>query len=488
MTPVKPELALFIQLIKERCGLLIKGNNEETLARALNERIGALGINRAAYLAHLTANPAEFQELVNLITINETYFFREPDQISLFVNKMAPDFLVLRAGRTPVRVLCAGCSSGEEPYSLAMALADKYGEAASKLFAFTGVDIDSKALAKARAGHYTRFSFRGVPAGTLERYFDKQHSGYALKAYVKNLVEFHVLNLLEGTFPPSVRDFDIIFFRNVSIYFDLPTRKVIQGRLASIMKDDGVLFLGATETLANNLGVLSLVEDSGLYYFVKKEPETKETAVLSASTEPPVASATPPAASLDPPVASPERPAHTAEASAPLEAARRLTREKRYDEAIPLLDQTLAVRPQDTEALLLKAHVLLNRKDFSAAEQMIHAVLQIDAWSADAQFLLGLAARWRKHPEEAISWFKQVVYAHPACWPAHYYLADLYRNNGETELARRSYRVVVQLLAGRAPDTGISHVPLDLPPEDIRFLCEHQLARLPRASEPAKRG
>jgi chemotaxis protein methyltransferase CheR len=503
------DIVPFKALIKARCGLLIEGHAEEKLTLALAERHEALAVKPVDYYARLSSDEAEFQELVNLLTINETYFFREPEQIRLLVDRLAPRFLVARDGRAPVRILSAGCSSGEEPYSLVMALMDKYGESVSRLFTFTGGDIDSTVLAKARHARYGEFSFRGVPASVRCHYFDKNRESYALKPQVKNLVSFHELNLLADSQPPALCDFDIIFFRNVSIYFDTPTRKVIQQNLASLMKDDGVLVIGTAETLANDLGVLSLVEDGGLFYFVKKQPPLPEAppydlrlpltaAARTLSPVPPEIPATPSiapsAAFVFPDVWRPPEPvsAIPQDQKPTLDSARQLTRDHRYDEALPRLDSFLAIEPDNREAQLLKAHALINRKDFAAAEELAQGVLARDAWSVDALLLLGLAAKWRQQNEMAIRWFKQAVYAHHECWPAHYYLADLYRNSGHSEgieLARRAYRVVIQLLSGadntndeKGDRTGIKHVPLELPVGEIRFLCEHQLGRLPAPS------
>ena len=507
----------FKELIREHCGLSCEGNGEEKLAHALAERIAALAIKPAEYYARLRSDDGEFQELVNLLTINETYFFREPEQIRLLVDRLAPCFLAAQVGAAPVRILSAGCSSGEEPYSLVMALTDKYGESVSRLFSFVGGDIDSSVLARARNARYTDFSFRGVQDEVRNRYFDKDRWGNLLKEPIKNQVSFYDLNLLASHFPAALHSFDIIFFRNVSIYFDTPTRKIIQQNLASLMKENGVLVIGTAETLANDLGVLPLVEDEGFYYFVKGKPPLPERAAsnlaFAASAQrwqhpepvPPALSSMPvwPIAAVAPllmpdfkaktapifemPVAAPlsEFLALPLAKTGALDTARQLVRDQYFDEALPQLDAALAADPGNTEAVLLKAHILLNRKDFMAAEALAERVLALDAWSVDALLLLGLAAKWRQQGTVAIRCFKQAVYARHECWPAHYYLADLYRHSGEIELARRSYRAVVQLLSGHAPDTGIQHVPLGLPEGEIRFLCEHQLAKLPSNKTPA---
>jgi chemotaxis protein methyltransferase CheR len=476
------DLSPFRVLVKERCGLLFEGDSTNKLRHALDERMAALASSPVAYYALLQGNDGEFQALVNLLTINETYFFREPEQIRLLVDHLAPRFLAAHDGKAPVRILSAGCSSGEEPYSLAMALLDKYGTSVAQLFAFAGGDIDSSVLAKARNARYTDFSFRGVPNEIKQRYFDKDRWGHVLKEQVRSLVSFHELNLLSNDFPAALHDFDIIFFRNVSIYFDAPTRKIIQRNLAALMKEDGILIIGTAETLANDLGVLPQVEENGLFYFVKGKPPlpTASTPVVrpvfNALTAPLPLAPQPIPLSI-PLVPMPAPP--TALPVANFDLARQLTCDKRYDEALPLLDAVLGESPEHTAARLLKAHALINRRDFAAAEALAQRVLAADTWSIDALLLLGLAAKWRKQTAEAIRCFKQAAYTRHECWPAHYYLADLYRHSGEQELARRAYRVVIQLLSGNEPDTGIQHIPLGLPAGEIRFLCEHQLAKLP---------
>lgn len=495
------DLAPYKVLIKERCGLLFEEACEEKLVEALRERSAALGIAAAAYYPRLVSDGTEFQAMVNLLTINETYFFREPEQIRLLVEHLAPSFLAAHNGLAPVRILSAGCSSGEEPYSLAMALMEKYGSSVARLFAFSGGDIDSAVLAKARAARYTDFSFRGVSTEIRQRYFDRDRWGNLLKDEVRKLVSFHEINLLATEFSAELQGFDIVFFRNVSIYFDAPTRKLIQQNLARLMKENGILVIGTAETLANDLGVLPLVEVDGLFYFVKGNPPLPEQAARIESKPlglpaAPAAIRREPAPPLPPLLVLPgdwHLPAVLSKptfgkVTADLAQARQEVRDKHYATALPLLDAVLFTEPGNIEAQLLKAHVLLERKEFTTAEALARQVQAIDEWSIDALLLLGLAAKWRDSAEEAIRWFKLVVYACHECWPAHYFLADLLRASGAVEPAQRAYRVVIQLLSNSAPDTGIRYLPLELPAGEMRFLCERQLARLSTGKTLTERG
>lgn len=483
------DLSPFKELIKQRCGLILEGNNQDKLADVLCLRLAASGCaNPGEYLVRLYGSTSEFQELVNQLTINETYFFREAEQLHLLADTLVPRLLARRSAGSPLRILSAGCSSGEEPYSILMALREKYGESTSTLVKVIGGDIDTQVLAKARAGRYGEFSFRGVPAEIRARYFDCAMGTCQLKDSLRNQVEFHPLNLLADAFPPVLHDFDVIFLRNVSIYFDAPTRRVIQRNLASLLKDDGILVIGTAETLANDLGELALVEEHGLFYFAKpNHPYETRSAALRPGTAacPPTALAWPlpdlavtfPAPQTTPaPLPEPFAPPIAA-APPDLDEARRLVDGKRLDEALELLERILSDHPFDASALLLKAHILLNRKDFTAAQAVAQQALDADPWSVDALMLLGLAAKWRDQPIDAVRWFKQAVYTRHDCWPARYYLAELYRNGGEADKARREYRGVQQSLS-RPTDPGLKVVPLGMPAAEIRFLCEHQLSKL----------
>jgi chemotaxis protein methyltransferase CheR len=490
-------LAAFKELIKQRCGLTFEGVGEKPLVAGLQKRIAETGAeNASAYYTRLMLDEHEFHELVCLLTINETYFYREPEQLQLLVDCLIPRILSRKKDATPVRIFSAGCSTGEEPYSIAIALREKYGESATRLFTVAGGDIDKSALEQARTGQYTEFSFRSLTPTLRERYFER-HSKWAMriKDEVRHQVHFLHLNLLADHYHHALQNFDIIFFRNVSIYFDIPTRRIIQTRLATLLKDDGCLIIGTAETLANDLGVLSLVEEEGLFYFAKQpsvpaKPQLKlpdlpaRHKVESERKLPSAASSALYAARPSAPVAREAPVKHLSQpermpVAASADDALRLIREKRYDEAMGVLAILLEQQPGASVALLLKSHILLHRKDYAAAEDNAQQALKAEPWSTDALVLLGLASKWRNQTDDAVKWFKQAVYARNECWPAHFYLGELYRSGNKMENARRSYRVVLQLLSTQpAPDDGLSIIPLGLPVSEVRFLCEHQIAKL----------
>lgn len=262
-----------------------------------------------------------------------------------------------------------------------------------------------------------------------------------------------------------------------------------------MLRDEGVLVIGLAETLANDLGVLPLVEDAGLFYFAKgpldgplhqaAQPSHAGPAALvlrtpAAQPASAVPSAPPPPLSLPQGWALPPSAAAPAAASSwesALTQARQLVREKDDAAAWPLLQAVLAAQPQHPEAQVLHAYVLLERKEFTAAQAVAQQVLERDAWNVDACLLLGLAAKWQSQAAVAIRWLRQALYAQPGCWPAHFFLADLLRAQGALEQACRSWRVVLQQAAAPEAETGIRYLPLALSVQEARGVCERLLAQ-----------
>jgi chemotaxis protein methyltransferase CheR len=478
------DLIPFQTLVHRRSGLQLDTLPESGLMLAVHQRMSATKADLpSAYYTHLLGDDAEFDELVSLLTINETYFFREPKQLELLTERLLPTLLAgagelpLRPLR-PLRILSAGCSTGEEPYSIAMAIRNRFGECANRLVAITACDIDRHALRRARLAHYSEYSFRAAPQGLRERYFTAlPEGGYRLDETIRTMVEFHSFNLLASQLPVWLADFDVVFFRNVSIYFDAPSRERIQRTLHAVMRETGYLVLGTAETLANDLGVFELRDDQQRFYFVKSGPEPTPVAravrraaiaVLPRKSAP-VALARTAERVPDPPMA----PALTSIPSERIDAVRALVRAGRYGEALQQLMPLRGAAPDHVDGLLLESYALLQSHRFAEAAALARRVLERDSWSVDAMMLLGFAAKWQDDSAAAIDHFRTAAYIRPDCWPAHYYLGGLL-HEGQAAKAGREYRtVLMQLTTNPDPDGGL-RLPLDLPVADIRFLCERR--------------
>ena len=271
------------ELVRRRSGLDLAVSSERALEDALKTRIAATGVpHETAYYAKACSDENEFYELVGLLTVNETYFFREPEQIAMFVDRLAPRLLESRREDGPVRILSAGSSTGEEAFSLAIALAERYPGTASDAFSIVGIDIDKEAVHRARAGLYRGFSFRAMDDALRERYFESAGNGaWRICDRIRRMADFRHFNILSDEYPEELKDFSAIFFRNVSIYFDASTRRCILAGFERILREDGVLLTGMAESMSNDLGILRLVQESGIFYFdrgARREPAAPPTA------------------------------------------------------------------------------------------------------------------------------------------------------------------------------------------------------------------
>lgn len=480
--------------IRQVCGLSFDEDKEGILMGAIQERMTeAEYASSSDYLKKIMSDEAEFQALVNLLTINETYFFRETQHIDLLTQRLLPKILAERESKRPVRILCAGCSTGEEPYSLSIALLEAFGPTAPQLFELTAVDIDSQVLARAERAVYSGLSFRNMPAGMVDRWFAPcEAKRFRLKDEVRQMVRFQQMNLLEDFYPVDLIGQDVILFRNVSIYFDVDVRKSVQAKLAGLLSKGGALIVGLTETLANDFGLLTLTADKGLFYFLNAVPKPL-VPPLGSAQRPPLRSRpkTVSPARLprpDPPLARAQSGKSLAEAkklpAASLDQALIHLREKRYDEALAEVERLTRQTPNDPRHHVLRAHVAFNRKDMAAARTAAERALKADEWNLDALLLLAQIARLAKQGPEAVRLLKQVVYAHPKCWPAHYWLAELFRHAGDSEKAGREYRIVVNQTAhtntGHKGDveSGLLIFPLGVSPTEVAALCRHQLKAL----------
>ncbi|MBJ7358816.1 protein-glutamate O-methyltransferase CheR [Nocardioides sp.] len=188
--------------------------------------------------------PAAMRAVVEALTTNETSWFRDAEPFTALRNIVFPELAATRGGR-PIRVWCAACSSGQEPYSVALSALDT-PQLNGAPVEVLGTDLSEEMLVRARTGEYSQLEInRGLPATTLVKHFERAGMHWRVRPEVASSVTFRTLNLIRP-FPPMGR-FDIVFLRNVLIYFDAPTKRDILRRVRQVLAPDGVLFLGAAE-------------------------------------------------------------------------------------------------------------------------------------------------------------------------------------------------------------------------------------------------
>lgn len=238
--------------IYARSGLWFSDSSKYLIQKRLSPRARELTFDSfQKYFYFLQYDPraeAEYDKIFDLVTTNETYFFREAAQLAAFSQEIVPELLERRPGRK-LRIWSAGCSSGEEAYTIAMLLTENhfYERAAFEIFA---TDINQQVLARARKGIYRENAFRATPPEVLERYFAREDAhSWRINDEIRNRVQFGRLNLYDASRVALVGALDVIFCRNVIIYFDDASKKNVIQSFHQRLLDGGYLLLGHSESL-----------------------------------------------------------------------------------------------------------------------------------------------------------------------------------------------------------------------------------------------
>lgn len=249
MTP--SEFEFLKNFLKTRSGLVLSNDKQYLVESRL------LPIARNSKLETLSAviqvlqrggNRALETDVVEAMTTNESFFFRDKTPFDHFNDTMLPSLLESRATRKQLKIWCAAASTGQEPYSIGICLKEQAAKMGGWRTRILGTDLSQEVLEKAKTGLYSQFEVqRGLPIQMLLKYFEQKGDIWQINAGMRAMIEWKKLNLLENF--SHLGEFDIIFCRNVLIYFDQATKSEILGRLAKSMPDDGFLVLGAAETV-----------------------------------------------------------------------------------------------------------------------------------------------------------------------------------------------------------------------------------------------
>ncbi len=248
MTPA--EFQFVADFIYRAAGLVLTADKAYLIDSRLKPLMRERGIaDFADLIVRLKAGtPAIVREVTDALTTNETSFFRDLKPFDLFRQIVLPHLLATRAAQHRFRIWSAACSTGQEPYSLAMLLLEERARLAGWTWEIVATDLCGDALAKAKDGVYSQFEVqRGMPTPLLVRYFEKQGDAWRIKDPVRRGIDFRPFNLLAD--PAPLGRFDVVFCRNVLIYFDPPTKAKVLQRIGQQLAGDGFLFLGGAETV-----------------------------------------------------------------------------------------------------------------------------------------------------------------------------------------------------------------------------------------------
>jgi chemotaxis protein methyltransferase CheR len=261
---------LLKDLVNQGCGINYENDKMDLLADKLSGRVTDLGLQSfEEYYYYLRYDPSgdeEWRRMIDSITVNETYFMREADQMKALVEIVLPQVME-RRHQAQFTIWSAACSSGEEPYSLAMLLLEHgWGRGVRVI----GTDISERVLDRARTAVYGARSLRAMPARMTARYLQKEQEGWRVTPEVRDLVSFRQLNLLDEAAMQSIRGIDAIFCRNVFIYFDSRSVQRVVSHFHSALNQGSYLFVGAAESLLRVTSEFELVEVGGAFAYAKR--------------------------------------------------------------------------------------------------------------------------------------------------------------------------------------------------------------------------
>lgn len=253
MTITATDFDYISTLVRSRSAIVLERGKEYLIEARLAPLARERGAGTVAGLVH-ELRRAPFGALRDLVveamTTNETSFFRDGHPFTALADHVLPELVRARSGTRALTIWCAACSSGQEPYSIAMLVHDIVGADPSWRVRLLATDISPAMLARTRAGCYTQFEVnRGLPAHRLVRHFRRQGLDWQIEEPLRRMVETRLLNLDEDF--PGVPATDLIFLRNVLIYFDIATKRAILARIRRVLRPDGYLVLGGAETTLN---------------------------------------------------------------------------------------------------------------------------------------------------------------------------------------------------------------------------------------------
>lgn len=260
------------EFIYRKSGISLEEDKHyDKLAKFIDKRAAELGVDSfRKYFFQLRfedQDGSEFQELMNGITVNETYFYREKEQFEVLANIILPELHAKMPAGQPLRILSSPCSTGEEPYSMILHILGEAKVVEERDIEVVGIDIDSTVIEKAKISKYTERSIHAIPQSTLNQWFRKKGLGYELSEDLQGSVDFQVCNVFDKTQMRKLGKFDVIFSRNMLIYFDDASRKEVAMTFYDMLNPGGYVLLGHAEYMSRIVSVFKAKKvDTTLIY------------------------------------------------------------------------------------------------------------------------------------------------------------------------------------------------------------------------------
>jgi len=455
------------ELLEERLGLSCVDWQRARLASLVARRAGSPLAGRSG--AERPLSRAELQLCIEQVSVSETYFFREPAHFTVLAETALPERLRHGPLGRPLRILSVGCSSGEETYSAAIALREHRADLAAGRILLQGIDIHAALLQKAERARYSAWALRATSQQLREECFRRDGEDYQLRAELRGLASFEERNLFDPDpyfwRPASI---DIIFCRNVLIYFSERSLRLAIARFSTALADGGFLFLGHSETLRGVSDDFTQCHSHDTFFYRKKpaaptrearpvaspasatdaEPDlsattwferiqrsTQRVAELTAAPPPPSSAAAEP------------RPATAGLGWEPFAPVLQLIAAEQFDRALELLEKLPPPLAHSATATLIATTILCGQGRRAASQQAAQRLLDGGHHVAEAHFLLGLSYEHQGDLERAQKSQREAIRSAPRFAMAHLHVGILLRRAGQRQQARAALRQALEFLA-----------------------------------------
>jgi chemotaxis protein methyltransferase CheR len=482
----RADIECFRTLVSPRLGFQFDDDKLELLADILCRRMRATGCEQfSAYQKHFTTGGCEHEEMRALaehLTVCETFFFRYWDHFRAFAELVVPEVLRAQKHGQKLRLLSAGCASGEEAYSLAILIRNQFPSLSTLDVTILGIDVNRSVLEKAKRGIYSAWSLRETRQYLLAKYFHQEGHNFQLDDSVRSLVNFEERNLVEAD--PSFWHedaFDVIFCRNVAMYFTPEAMRSVIARIGRSLAPGGFLFLGHAETLRGISHDFHLRHTHDTFYYQRRradeakcthmpprlmaangtssacappvvEPTNSWFEVIQRSSERIVNLTSEKSEDLKDPARNGPRQTVNRKPVPPLPAldltvAIELVGKERFGEAMDLLRTLPPESKADPDAQLLLAVLLTNAGDLGEAEKICQHLLKLDELNAGAHYLMALCREHAGDYRAAIQHDEAAVYLDSAFAMPHLHRGLVAKRYADLETAKRQLGRAVVLLA-----------------------------------------
>jgi chemotaxis protein methyltransferase CheR len=500
----RTQIDRFREIVTKRLGLSFDESRIDQITDALRQRAEATASRSVdAYLGTLAATvypSAEMRALAEGLTVSETFFFRNADNFRAFCERVLPDRMRIQASAKRLRILCAGCASGEEPYSVAILLRETIPDFASWDIQIVAFDLNPVMLAKASRARYSAWSLRATSDETRRRYFREEGREFVLDPAIQRMVTFEERNLAvdDPAFWSEPRD--VVFCRNVIMYFTPAVAQRVVQRFAHALDPDAYLFLGHAETLRGISNDFHLCHSHDTFYYQRRvcapgtpvenvsfDPhqsyaynapvdaaasiqwidiiQRSSDRIAELRVEPTTRTAND--AGIE---STPTAPTRSWDLAPVFDAMRR----ERFSDALELLATLPADSNNDPDAVLLRAALLTNAGRLDDAERACVKLLSIDELNAGAHYLMALCREHAGDTAAAAEHDQTALYLDPTFAMPHLHLGLAARRCGDLATARRHLGQAVALL-GREDASRVLLFGGGFSRETLLQLCRAEL-------------